>query len=127
MIRVGGVDEARGLLAEHLLLEMAMEEGIGHVHLMHRPSSRHRKLEDGANRPGFNNRGECVGEVNAGALSKATNHPAGLVTVKRAVGMKLVLEDPLPGDDVGMGRAGHKGPCLVTLEGVEHILHGREQ
>ena len=82
MVGVGAVDETGGLLAEDLLLEMAVQEGVGDVHLVHRPRARHRELEDGANRPGFNNRGEGVGEVDTGALTKAANHPAGLMMVR---------------------------------------------
>ena len=126
MIRVGAVDEPRRLLAEHLLLEMTVEKGVRDVHLVHRPPARHRELEDGANRPWFDNRGEGVGEVDAGALTKAANHPAGLMTVKCAVRMELVLEDPLAGDDIGVARARNKLPRLVALQGIELLPHGRE-
>ena len=126
MIRVGGVDEAGGLLAKHLLLKVAMEEGVGDIHLVDRPAARHSELEHGANRPGLDNRGECVGEVDAGTLAKATYDPTRLVALESAVRMELVLEDPLPGDDVGVTGSRNKLPRLVALQGVELLLHGCE-
>jgi hypothetical protein len=48
------------------------------------------------------------------------------VTVESTVRMELVLEDPLPGDDVGVRGSGNKRPCLVPLQGVELVLHGRK-
>ena len=56
MVGVGAVDESRRLLTEDLLLEVAVEEGVGHVHLVHRPGARDRKLKNGTDRPGIDNR-----------------------------------------------------------------------
>ena len=126
MVGVGAVEETRGLLAEDLLLEMAVKKGVGDVHLVHGPRTGDRELKDGADRPGLDNRGEDVGEVDAGTLAKATNHPPRLVTVESTVRMELVLEDPLPGDDVGVRGSGNKRPCLVPPQGVELVLHGRK-
>ena len=126
MIRMSGIDEAGGLLAEHLLLKVTMEEGVGDVHLVNRPAARHSELKNGADGPGLDNWGEGLGEVDAGALAKTTNNPARLVPIESSIRMKLVLEDPLPGDDVGMARSRDELPCLVALQGVTLILHGRE-
>src|SRR4051812_182559 len=116
MLGVGAVDEARGLLAENLLLEVTMHEGVGDVHLAYGPCTGDRELKYGADRPRLDYRGEGVGEVDAGTLTKATNHPPRLVTVESTVRMELALEDPLPGDDVGVVGAGNKCPCLVPLQ-----------
>ena len=126
MVRMSGVDEACRLLAEHLFLKMTMEEGVGDVHLVNGPAARHSELKHGADGPGFDNRGEGVGEVDAGTLMETTNDPACLVTVEGAIRMKLVLEDPLAGNDVGMAGSRNKLPRLVALQGVELILHGRK-
>ena len=72
------VNKSGGLLAEDLLLEVTMEEGIGDVHLVHRPSTGDCKVENHANRAGLNNQSEGVGEVDASMLSEATNDPARL-------------------------------------------------
>jgi hypothetical protein len=44
MIRKSGVDEAGGLLAEHLLLKMTMEEGVADIHLVDGPMARDDEL-----------------------------------------------------------------------------------
>jgi hypothetical protein len=93
MIRMSGVDEAGGLLAEHLLLKMTMEKGVGDVHLVNRPAARHDELEHGANGPGLDNLGKGLSEINAGSLKKAANDPSRLMPIKSSVRMELVLED----------------------------------
>ena len=55
MIGGGAVDEAGGLLAEHLLGEMSMQESIGDIELVNRPGARGGELENGANRARFDN------------------------------------------------------------------------
>jgi hypothetical protein len=102
MIRVIRIDEPSGLLKEHLFLEMTMEKSIGDIHLVHWPAARDRKLENRKNVAGFDNRSKGDMEVDTFMLSKTADHPARLVTIKSAIRMKLVLEDPLPGDDIGM-------------------------
>jgi hypothetical protein len=102
MIRVIRVDEPGGLLTEHLLLEVTMEKSIGDIHLMYWPAARDHKLENRKNGAGFDNRSKGVMEVDTLTLSEAADHPTRLVTIKSTIRMKLVLEDPLPGDDIGM-------------------------
>ena len=57
-VGVLGVDKTSGLLTEHLLGEMVVQEGIGDIQLVHRPGARDRPLKYGANRAQFDNRGE---------------------------------------------------------------------
>ena len=45
-IRVVGINKPSGLLAEDLLLKMAVEEGFGDVQLVNRPGVRDREVED---------------------------------------------------------------------------------
>ena len=115
MVRIGGVDETSRLLTEHLLVEMTIQESIRHVELVNRLSARNSKLENNANRVRFDNRGEGVGEVHAGALAKAAHHPTRLVALERTVGASLVAEDPLASDDIGTGWPRDKLPCAVAL------------
>ena len=100
VVRIVGVDETSRLLIEHLLVKMAMQESIRHIELVDWPGTRNSKLEDSANRARFDNRGEGVGEVHAGALAKAAHHPTRLVALERTVGASLVAEDPLASDDI---------------------------
>jgi hypothetical protein len=102
VIRVSRIDEPGGLLIEHLLLKMTMEKSIRDIHLVHWPAARDRKLENSKNGAGFDNRSKSVMEVNTFMLPKTADHPARLVTIKSAIRMKLMLEDPLPDDDIGM-------------------------
>ena len=116
------MDETGGLLTINLLLKMAMEEGVGDIHLMNWPASGNRKLEDGADRARFNNRGKRLGEVNSSALSETTNHPASLVALKCTVRAGLVAKDPHAGDDIGARRPGNQCPGTVPLKSVEFFL-----
>ena len=124
MVRKGGVDETSRLLTEHLLGKMSMQESIGYIELVNWPGARGSELENGANRARFYNRGEGVGEVHAGALAKATHHPACLIALKRTVRASLVAKDPLASDNIGMRRSRDKLPRAVTLQGVELLSHG---
>ena len=95
MIRLGGVDEACGLLTEHLFLKMTMEEGVGDIHLVNGPAARHGKLEHGADGAGLDYRGERLGEVDTGTLTKAANDPSRLVPIEGSIRMELVLTSAL--------------------------------
>ena len=78
----GSVDEASGLLTKHLLLKMAVEKGVGDIHLVNRPAARDGELEDSADRARFDNRGERLREINSSALAETADHPASLVALK---------------------------------------------
>jgi hypothetical protein len=115
MIRMSRIDESGGLLTEHLLLKVTMEKSIRDIHLVHWPAARNRKLENSKNGAGFDNRSKGVMEVDTFTLSETANHPACLVTIKSAIWMKLMLEDPLPSNDIGMSRTRNELPCVVAL------------
>ena len=110
-----GVDETSRLLTEHLLGEMAVQEGVGDIQLVHRPGTRDRQLKHGANRARFHNRGEGVGEVHARALPKTTNHPLSLVALERTARASLMAKHPLARDDVGTEGSRNKLPRAVAL------------
>ena len=75
------------------------------------------------NRARFDNRGEGVGEVHAGALAKAAHHPTRLVALERTVGASLVAENPLASDDIGTWWPRDKLPRTVALQGVKLLTH----
>jgi hypothetical protein len=118
-----GVDEPSGLLTVHLFREMSMEEGVGDVYLVHRPSSGSGEVQNSPNRARFDNRSEHICEVDTGALTEASDHPARLVALECTIGAQLVLEHPLASDDVGARRAQNKLPSLVPLQSVKLFLH----
>ena len=103
-----------------------MQERIRHIHLMHRLDARDCELKDRANRAWFDNRGECVGEVDSNALPKPVDHPPSLIALERPVRTSLMPEYPLARDDVGMGWPRDKLPGAVAHQRIELLLHRRE-
>ena len=88
------VNKPGGLLAEDL--EVTMEEGVGYVHLVHRPSTGDRKVENRAYRAGFDDWSEGVGEVDASTLSEATNDPSRFIAIKGTIRRSLCLKTHFP-------------------------------
>jgi hypothetical protein len=70
MIGMLGVDEPSGLLTVHLLGEMAMEEGVGDIYLVHRPSSGSGEVQNSPDHARFDNRSKRIREVDTGVLWK---------------------------------------------------------
>ena len=120
------VEETSGLLIEHLLGKMTMQEGVGDIQLVHRPGARDRQLKNDANRARFDNRGEGVGEVHARALPKTTNHAPSLVALKRTAWACLVAKHPLAGDGIGMRGSRNKMPRAVALQCIKLLPHHHE-
>ena len=96
MVRKRRVHKPGGLLAEDLLLEVTMEEGVGDVHVVHRPSTGDRKVENRAYRAGLDDRSEGVGEVDASTLSEAPNDPARFIAIKSTIRTSLCLKTHFP-------------------------------
>ena len=65
MIRIGGVDKARWLLAVDSLLQVTVKECVLHVELMDRPGVRGGDAEDDTYRHRFDNRTEGLVVVDA--------------------------------------------------------------
>jgi hypothetical protein len=121
-LRVCRVNEVGGLRAVDSLRECAMEEGVLDVDLGHGPTpgdsqSQHSpdggRLDDGV-------KGLIV--VHPGALSEPLKDPMSLVPVKRAIRLKLVLEDLLAGDDIGPRRPMNQVPRAVRQQSLV-LLH----
>jgi hypothetical protein len=106
--------------------ELAMEEGVLDVELASLPFKGERDGEDDADRGRFDNQTECLVEVNALLLREATKHPACFIAVERAIGLQLVSEDPLSGDDVGIPRRRHEIPSVVSEESTILLGHSLE-
>ena len=102
---------------------MAVEEGIGDIHLMNWPASGHCKLENGADHARFDNRCKRLSEVNAGTLPKPMDHLASLVALKCTIRAGLITTDTLAADNVGTRRLGNQCPTTVPLKSVELFLH----
>ena len=122
MVGASGVDEAGRLATVDDLGELAVEEGVLDVKLASLPFKGDGDGEDDADRGRFDNRTEGLIEVDALLLRETAKHPACFVAVKRAIGLELVAEDPLAGDDVGVSRRRHEIPSVVAEESA--VLRG---
>jgi hypothetical protein len=98
------------------------EEGVLDVELVHEPTlgdsqSQHSpdggRLDDGA---------EGLIVVHPGALSEALEDPTSFISIKRAIRLELVLENPLTGDDIGLRRSRNQVPRAVRQHGLI-LLH----
>ena len=75
---------------------MAVEQGVGDIHLVNRPAARDGELEDSADRARFDNRGERLREINSSALAETADHPASLVALKSTSEQVLWRKTHLP-------------------------------
>jgi hypothetical protein len=122
-VGVSWINEPCGLTAENSLAEGAVEEGVLHIELLNWPVVGDNNSEHRANSGQFHNRAESLIVVDPRALSETPKDPASLVAIKGPVGTKLMREDPLVGDDVGVTRLGDKLPGLIAHQGPILVLH----
>jgi hypothetical protein len=59
-------------------------------------------------------------------LREIAKHPACFVAVERAIGLQLVVKDPLARDDVGVPRRRHEIPSVVAEESTILLGHSLE-
>jgi hypothetical protein len=62
--------------------------------------------------------------VDDGSLGEAVKDPTSHVPFQRAIGVKLVLENPFAGDDVGANGVRDKILCAVGDQGSKLFFHG---
>jgi hypothetical protein len=124
MVGASKVDEARRLLAVDRLVKVSVKKSVLHVQLVNGPGTGSGDVEDCPDGRRFDHRAESPVVVDAVLLGEAANDLACLVPSKSTVGVVLMLEDPLPGDDVGSRRAWNKPPSTVVEEGLELVSHG---
>jgi len=104
MVRGGRIDEARWLLAVHSLLKMSVKKRVLHVQLANRPRAGSSDAQNSPNCRRFDNWAERLVVVDAVLLGEAADDSACLVASESAIGVVLVLEDPLARYDVGTRR-----------------------
>jgi hypothetical protein len=102
-----------------------MEEGVLHIELLNWPVAEDSNSDHRANGGRFHNRAKSHIVVDPGALCETPEDPASLVAIKGPVGVKLVREDPLAGDDVRAMGPGNKLPIPIAHQGLVLILHSR--
>lgn len=70
--------------------------------------------EDSVNSHGLHNGAECLIIIDAWTLSESVKNPASLVPVQGAISMKLVFQNPLPGDHIRLSRSGNEIPSAIV-------------
>jgi hypothetical protein len=123
MLEVLIVDEADRLKTVDMLSQLAMQEHILDIELVHRSTSRGHQVEYVANRAWFNDRGESLVKVDPLSLLEATHNPTRLESLQCAIGIDLVFKEPLARNHIGTTRLRHQCPCLVVLQGPTFIFH----
>jgi hypothetical protein len=101
-----------------------MQKHILHIKLMNRPGAGDGQGEHGADHDQLDHWAKGLNVVDVGSLGEAAKNPVSLVPVQGAVGVELVLENPLAGDDVGANWARDKIPCVVGDKGSKLFFHG---
>jgi hypothetical protein len=90
-----------------------MEENVLHIKLMDRLVPRVSQSDDGANSSWLDNGFESLIVINTKALCKPAKHPSSLVSVQRAISLKLVFENPFSSDHIRLSRARDEVPSVV--------------
>jgi len=101
-----------------------VEKGVLHIELVNRPVQGMSQGNDSMNSGRLDNRAESLVIVDAGLLGEPTEYPTSFVSVQRTISMKLVLENPFPGDHIRLGRTRDKIPSVVVQEGSMVFFHG---
>jgi hypothetical protein len=99
-----------------------VEEGVLDVELVHGPTPGDSQSQHSPDGGRLDNGAESLIVVHAGALSEPLEDPTSLVSVKRAIHLEIVLEDPLVDDDIGPRRPRNQVPHVVRQQGLV-LLH----
>jgi hypothetical protein len=126
MLGASRVHEASGLVTVDDLGKLAVEEGVLDVELASLPFKGERDGEDDVDRGQFDNQTERLVKVNALLLRETAKHPACFVAIERAIGLQLVVKDPLPRNDVGIPRRRHEIPSVIAEESTILLGHSLE-
>uniref|UniRef100_A0A0A9A781 Uncharacterized protein n=1 Tax=Arundo donax TaxID=35708 RepID=A0A0A9A781_ARUDO len=125
MVRGRWIDEARRLLTVDCLLKMTVKKGVLHVQLSNRPGTGSGDAQNSSNSRWFDHRAEGLVIVDAVLLGEAADHPARLMASKSTIGVVLMLEDPLSGNDVGASGPRDKAPGAIVDQCLVLVSHGR--
>jgi hypothetical protein len=124
-VEVSWICEPCGLTVENSLAEGALEKCVLHIELLNWPLAGDSNSEHRANGDRFHNRAKSFAVVDPWALSETPEDPASLVAIKGLIDTKLVREDPLASDDVGVTEPRDKLPGPIAHQGSVLILHSR--
>jgi hypothetical protein len=101
-----------------------MQERILHIDLVNRAGAGDDQGEHGADLGQLDRRAEDLIVVDVESLGEVAKNLVSLVPVQGAVGIELVIENPLAGDDVGTNRTRDKILGVVGDQGSKLFFHG---
>jgi hypothetical protein len=101
-----------------------VEERVLDVQLVDRPRTRDGDAEDNSNRCRFDSQAKGLVIVDAMLLGEAADDPVCLVAGEGAIGVVLMFENPLAGDDFGTGRTRYEPLGVVVDQRLELFGHG---
>jgi hypothetical protein len=125
MVRSRWIDEARRLLIVDCLLKVTVKEGVLHIQLVNWLGKRSGNAQNNPNSRRFDHRAEGLIVVDAMLLREASGHPSCLMASKSTVGVVLMLEDPLPGDDVASWWPQDKALSVIVDQCLVFVSHSR--
>jgi hypothetical protein len=100
-----------------------MQECILHIELVNRAGAGDSQGEHGADRGRLDHRAEDLIVVDVGSLGEVAKNLVRFVPVQGAVGIELVIENSLAGDDVGTNRTRDKILGVVGDQGSKLFFH----
>jgi hypothetical protein len=123
-VRLCGINKPHRMAAVDYLWESIMQKRVLHIKLMDGPGTWDSQGKHRADGVRLDNRAESLIVVDTRPLGEAAKTPTSLVSFQGAVRVKLVLEDPFAGDDVGANRTRDKIPSVVGDQSIIFFLHG---
>ena len=91
-----------------------MEKSILHIKLVNRSGARQSQSENHPDGGWLDNWTESFIIVNARMLCETAKNPASFIAIKRAIGLELVMKNPLAGDEVDAGGRGTKAQVSLS-------------
>ena len=123
MVWSGSIFEPSRLMAIDSLGKITVQERILDIELVNRPLTGRCKVKYCTYGCWFHHRRESLMEIYSRSLREPSDNPSGFAPLERSVGVELVLEQPLPGDDIGMCWPRHQRPSAVGLQSIILRLH----
>jgi hypothetical protein len=100
-----------------------VQEHIRQIELMNRLGAGDGSGEHGADRGRLDHQAEGLIVIDVGSLGEAVKNPTSLVPFQGAVRIKLMLENPLAGDDVGANGTRDKIPDVAGDQDSKFFFH----
>ena len=102
MIVAAGVVESCRLMIVHTFGKIAMQEHVLDVELIHQPLVSSSEMRHRAYCRRLDHQRDCLMEVDAWSLREPVDNPPRFTPFECPIGVELVFEQPLPGDDIGV-------------------------